>query len=144
MLEAADGVLLVRDLTDAKEAIALGREPDLVVWTKRDLVPAGKEGGIAVSARTGAGLDELRERLDALAFGSERSSAALALNARHLEAIAEAQEALARAGNAADGAGVEIVAMELRKALDALGRILGEVSPDDVLGRVFATFCIGK
>jgi tRNA modification GTPase len=86
----------------------------------------------------------LRERLDALAFGSERSSATLALNARHRAAITEAQEALSRAGDAVDDAGVEIVAMELREALDALGRILGEVSPDDVLARVFANFCIGK
>jgi tRNA modification GTPase len=44
----------------------------------------------------------------------------------------------------AAGAGAELIALELRDALDHLGRVLGQVTPDDVLGRVFATFCIGK
>jgi len=68
----------------------------------------------------------------------------LALNERHLQAIAEARSAMARAGAAAGVAGDEVVALELREGLDALGRIVGRVTADDVLGRVFERFCIGK
>jgi tRNA modification GTPase len=68
----------------------------------------------------------------------------LALNARHLAALGEAAEALERVAESIDKIGPEVVAMELREALEALGRIVGQVSPDDLLGRIFATFCIGK
>lgn len=95
-----------------------------------------------VSAHTGQNMDALRDRLDELAFGSATGST-LALNARHVHAIHDAQAALARAReHLTDGA--ELIAAELREALDALGAILGQVTPDDVLGRVFSSFCIGK
>ena len=141
-VESADFVVLVRDAADARPPIALQRAADLVVRTKSDLAPAAHAE--AVSARTGARLDALRDRLDALAFGRAAATSTLALNARHLAAIAEARASLSRARELAAGAGAELVALELRDALDALGRVLGQVTPDDVLGRVFATFCIGK
>ena len=67
----------------------------------------------------------------------------MALTTRHLSAIAEARAALHRA-RAAAGGGAELAALELREALDALGRVLGRVSPDELLGQVFSSFCIGK
>lgn len=100
----------------------------------------GAVESLAVSARTGQDMDLLRSRIESLAFGQE-TGASLALNARHLQAIDEARAALTRAGLAP---GVELAAMELREALDALGRILGQITPDDVIGRVFARFCVGK
>jgi tRNA modification GTPase len=51
---------------------------------------------------------------------------------------------LNRARSIARNGAAELIALELREALDALGRVLGQVTPDDVLGRVFASFCIGK
>jgi tRNA modification GTPase len=68
----------------------------------------------------------------------------LALNARHVQAIHDAREALLRAGERSQDSGAEVLALELREALDALGSILGSVTPDDVLARIFAGFCIGK
>ncbi|MGB7158598.1 MAG: hypothetical protein WBD40_11065, partial [Tepidisphaeraceae bacterium] len=148
MVEASDLVVLVRDPGGPSDTPELPRPPDLVVHTKLDR-PDGVAGvvtsgdHVSISAHTGANLDLLRSRLDALAFGAnERPS--LALNARHLAALAAARAALARARANAPTSGPEIVALDLREALDALGTILGQVSPDDVLGRVFATFCIGK
>jgi tRNA modification GTPase len=138
-IESADHVVLVRDVTDPRPLLATPREPNMVVMTKADLSPA--DG--AVSAVTGEGLDDLRARLDALAFGRSTSTGTLALNARHLAALADARASLSRARDIAGGA-AELIALELRDALDHLGRILGAVTPDDVLGRVFATFCIGK
>ena len=96
-----------------------------------------------VSARTGRNMDLLRRRLSALAFGAPSEGSAVALNARHLRAIQEAREAIQRI-SAGHETSAELLSVELRQALDALGRIVGQVTPDDVLGRVFATFCIGK
>ena len=144
-VESADHVLLVIDATDARPPLDLPRLPRLIVRTKADLltVPATTGNGILVSARTHRGLDGLRERMSSLAFGDSRASDSLALNARHLQLIDEVRAALARVPAAIDG-GAEVAALELREALDALGRIIGQITPDDILGRVFSAFCIGK
>ena len=139
--------MLVRDVTDTRAPLNAPRPADLVVRTKVDLLPAGARPageGLGVSARTGEGIDELRGRLDTLAFAREAGGSGLALNVRHRQAIEQARESLRRAEQVAGAAGPEVVALELREALDALGQVLGQVTPDDVLGRVFATFCIGK
>lgn len=147
-VETSDLVILVRDPHDPVPLPDLPRPPDLIVHTKRDLLSPGITSSssadqVSVSAHAGDNLDRLRTRLDTLAFGADTHRPSLALNARHLAAIADARAALQRArGNATSGA--EIIALDLREALDALGAILGQVSPDDVLGHVFSTFCIGK
>jgi tRNA modification GTPase len=146
-VESADVVLLVQDATDARPRVTPPRSPDLVVLTKTDLLaatPSPDERVAAVSARTGNGMDGLRRRLNDLAFTRSPASSGLALNVRHRQAIRLACEALDRACGVAGSGAAEVVALELREALDALGRVLGQVTPDDVLGRVFSTFCIGK
>jgi tRNA modification GTPase len=145
--ETAEVLVLVRDITDLRPDLEpLPRAPDLIVEAKADLQPS-VAGTFAVSARTGANLEMLRRELDRLAFGtpaSESGSTSLALNARHVQAISEARAALARAqAHVADEA-AELIALELREALDAVGGVVGVVTPDDVLGRVFSAFCIGK
>ncbi|HSU67275.1 MAG TPA: tRNA modification GTPase [Tepidisphaeraceae bacterium] len=101
-------------------------------------------GEILVSARTGKGLDGLRSRLDEICFGERASGATLALNIRHVRAIEEARASLRRLLEGLDHPSLELLAVELREALDALGGILGRLTPDDLLGRIFAGFCIGK
>jgi tRNA modification GTPase len=144
----AEGLLLVRETGDERVAVDVGRQPDLVVWTKGDLGgqaapphPGARE--LRVSARSGEGMDLLRQRLDELAFGERVGGGGLALNGRHVAALGEARAALGRATHAVE-LGAEVVAMELREALDALGGVLGKMSPDDLLGRIFSEFCIGK
>ena len=145
--QTADRVILLRDITQHDDADPfVPRSPDLVVLTKGDLANSKldpRQSYLVVSAQTGTGMNELRAALDDLAFGVTASSAKLALNARHVQSIEEARTALAHAANQTS-ATPELLAMELREALDALGRIAGRVTPDDVLGRVFSTFCIGK
>lgn len=87
---------------------------------------------------------ELRELLDRLAFGNDVPGAALALAARHLSAIEQARSALDRAAIRLDPDHLDLLAADLRDALDSLGQVLGAVTPDDILGKIFATFCIGK
>jgi tRNA modification GTPase len=143
-IERADVIVLLRDATDARAAIELPRKPDLIVLTKIDLLsaPPGADLGLAISAAAGLNIDRLRESLDMLAFGSESTGSSLALNARHLQAIHEARGAIARAGR--NIMETELVAADLREGLDCLGQILGVVSPDDILGKIFSTFCMGK
>lgn len=140
-VEEADFVVLVQDVTDREPTLELPRTPDLCIRSKADLASA-PEGALAVSAATGAGLSELRGAMGTLAFGT--TSGTLALNTRHLSAIDEARASLDRALHAIDTGAAELIATDLRHALDALGSILGQVTPDDVIGRIFATFCIGK
>lgn len=144
MIEASDLIVLVRDVNDPAAPPILSRRPNLVVHAKSDLAKiAAADDELAVSAHTGANLDVLLARLDGLAFGDAARRSSLALNARHLAAIADGRAALDRARSDV-GAGSELVALSLREALNALGTILGQVTPDDVLGHVFSTFCIGK
>ena len=141
--QTADVVVLVEDASVPRAAPGLWRDPQLSVRSKADLIEASsqsEQSGMLVSARTGVGMAELRERLDRLCCG-EAGGASLALNVRHLRAIGAAQEAMDRA---AELDSAELVAMELREALDELGGILGRVTPDDVLGKIFSGFCIGK
>ena len=126
--------------------MSLSREADLVVHSKSDLgtLESGLGTHLSVSAHTGSGMGKLRGRLDELAFaGSAGGGSGLALNARHVRALEGARDALVRASGAI-GAGAEVVALELRAALEALGGVVGQVSPDDLLGRIFSQFCIGK
>ena len=97
---------------------------------------------ISLSARTGAGLD-LLERHIAAAAGAQTAEAPFVARLRHLEALASCGESL-EAARRSQAAGLELTAEELRRAQQALGQILGEVTSDDLLGEIFSNFCIGK
>jgi len=144
-------VIDAADVADAADPIPLDRPADLVVRSKADLLPggsamfadAGPQNALVLSAKSGAGLAELKARMNDLAFTQSTAGAALALNARHVAAIEEAQRTL-RAALAQPRPLAEMIAHDLRHALDAIGQVLGQVTPDDVLGKIFAGFCIGK
>lgn len=142
---AADVVVLVEEIGGTHSSARWPRSPDLFVASKADLHPLScvRQPYLPVSAITAAGMDELRTRLDGLAFGS-RGGESLALNARHVCQIEAACEELEILSREAESRTEELSAEHLRYALDALGEITGMVSPDELLGRVFATFCIGK
>jgi tRNA modification GTPase len=101
---------------------------------------------VRVSATSGAGLDELRTALASLlGAGQSGGLAGAVANPRHADALGRAHAALERAAVAADdGAPGEIVALELRDTLAALGEVTGRNVSEDLLERIFARFCIGK
>ncbi len=125
--------------------------PTLDIAAKADLHDTGDD--LCVSAHTGHNLDKLRSAI-VHAVGSRAVSVAadsLALQPRHesalraaLESVREARRLLGPqlAAQAIDH--VELIAGRLRAALDDLAGLGGQLTPDDVIGRVFATFCIGK
>ena len=100
---------------------------------------------IRLSAKTGEGVEQLCERLKALAGYEPRAEGIFMARRRHLAALDDALAALDAAKRAGDeGAGSELVAEDLRLAQRALGEITGAFTTDDLLGRIFSTFCIGK
>jgi tRNA modification GTPase len=137
-----------------------GSDPDqarLVIVNKTDLpgrldlsiLPsAGPDCAVArISARTGDGLDDLRDQIRTLLLKPdfEARETVLVTHLRHQAALQRTLDALvaALASVEAKVAG-ELIAMDLRAAIDALGEITGAVSTDDILDRIFKEFCIGK
>lgn len=161
---AADAVVWLRDLgrrdapdyiaADEELALALAQKvpesvPVIQVWNKQDAAPgaAVPAGTIALSARTGAGLDALRRRLLEVAGWQAGAGDGLFIaRERHLQALGRAAADLdaAAALLAQPAPALDLLAEELRLAQQALGEITGEFSADDLLGVIFARFCIGK
>lgn len=153
-LADADLVLFVHDATlplDDEEAAllrSLDGRPHLVVWNKIDLAEdiATAEGVLRTSARTGAGLVALRAAiLRALEAEGSVASAALVNNVRQQQHVLEALAALDAAATINnDGLPHEVLLLELHTALRALDALTGTTTSDDILARIFSTFCIGK
>lgn len=167
-LVSADMIVLLADVTAPFEA-ASGlltdmrvERPVLIVANKIDMLTDRERAiwiaqtgilpdMIAVSARTGEGIDKLRNELGRMLFsglestGSER----LALSNRQRDALRNAHEALQRARQICDESSalsdhMELLAWEVREAMDALSLLVGEIATEDLLDRIFSRFCIGK
>jgi tRNA modification GTPase len=159
-IERADVVVHLVDVTQsADDAAVLNRvnerigraAPLLTVMNKIDLVHAAPriEGTrVSLSAKTGAGIDLLRDELKRVAGWEQETSGESVFLARerHLRALAIARDHLALAAHyaAQTDSQLDLFAEELRLAGNAIGEITGEVSADDLLGAIFSRFCIGK
>lgn len=126
--------------------------PLLTVWTKSDIHDyASDDGsdGVRVSARKREGLIELLHAIERAlddTYGSLDPDLPLLTRARHQSALKEAAQELAafREQKAAGSVPVSIAAVHLRSAVHALETLVGAVDVEDVLARVFSTFCVGK
>jgi tRNA modification GTPase len=148
-MENADIVLHIVDATSCELPAQLP-ERGISVANKCDLLPPGfvlPPGTLPVSSLTGDGFDQL---IDAMIHttGTAQLSAGqslAAINARHKSLLESASEALRAARTlVGNDEPPELSAMELRSALDALGRIVGASGTEDILGEIFSRFCIGK
>jgi tRNA modification GTPase len=145
-LGRADIVIVVRD-AGSRERFAEMIRPEsarIDVYNKIDLHPdfVAPSGGLAVSAKTGQGLAELRQGILRAAGWSAAGESVFLARERHLRALRSASAHLAKA--AEQQASWELFAEELRLAHNALGTITGEFTSDDLLGEIFSRFCIGK
>jgi tRNA modification GTPase len=157
-MQRADRVLLVLD-DSAHEALPAEvlqhvpeKLPRSVIRNKIDLT--GRAAGvtkkadeteIALSAKTGDGLDDLRRHLkDCMGFQTAGEGTFMARR-RHLDAIRRAQVCLVQGqARLRESRAGELLAEELRLAQQALSEITGEFTPEDLLGKIFSSFCIGK
>jgi tRNA modification GTPase len=159
-LESADIVLLIRDASEsaAPDDELYAEVPDgvrtIIVANKADLLPpdifrqlAEEATGeqVWISARTGSGIDALRKRIRQVIGASEQAEGVFSARQRHVDALKRAGSHLADGFQAMERyqAG-ELLAEELRLAQQALGEITGEMLPNDLLGEIFSSFCIGK
>jgi tRNA modification GTPase len=144
-LERADLVLAVFDAAHGRDELHdLPTAASLIdVYNKVDLAPGFRApgGALAVSAKTGEGLEALRRRILEAAGWSSGGEPVFLARERHLRALEQARSRLAAASGEPRW---EFFAEELRLAHAALGSITGEFSADDLLGEIFARFCIGK
>ncbi|MEN9437203.1 MAG: hypothetical protein RIR09_1858 [Pseudomonadota bacterium] len=161
-IASSDVVVFLHDLTrkDVAEYTAadesIAREiaekiakhvPILNVWNKADSAPhAVPDQDIALSAKTGVGLDVLRRRLLQAAGWQATAGGMFIARERHVHALRRTREHLQMAGAhlAAQAQLLDLLAEELRLAQNALAEITGEFSSDDLLGVIFSKFCIGK
>lgn len=155
-LARADLVLAVLDDRDDQASAALAdevRTSPAVLWlhNKGDL--SGRDAGneqredgqhLWLSARTGAGIDALRERLKELAGDDGGTSGSFSARQRHLDALSDAQAHLQQATLRLQAGAGELAAEELRASQSALDEITGRFDADHLLGRIFSSFCIGK
>jgi tRNA modification GTPase len=145
-LERADLVLAVREAGAPDSSIEdiPAQAQRIDVYNKLDLAPGFRAppGTVAVSAKTGAGLDALRRAILAAAGWASTGESVFLARERHLRALESARGHLEAAG--AQLPRWEFFAEELRLAQVALGAITGEFTAEDLLGEIFSRFCIGK
>ncbi|MFN8894604.1 MAG: tRNA uridine-5-carboxymethylaminomethyl(34) synthesis GTPase MnmE [Betaproteobacteria bacterium] len=157
-IAGADVVLFLRDLSRRGEpaneaadseiaALLPAATPRREVWKKADAAAADvPDEAMALSARTGAGLDALRRALLAQAGWQPAAEGLFIARTRHVQALREARAHLeaAQAHAAVRDAALDLLAEELRLAHRALMAITGEYGTEDLLGAIFGRFCIGK
>lgn len=162
-IQQADRVLLLVDSRQTPETNPFKIWPEFInklqdsskvtlVRNKIDLT--GEPGGLFttenhdylnLSAATGEGIDSLKQHLKAIMGFTETGESGFTARRRHLDALERAQIFLDSGKNQLQGfAAGELLAEDLRQAQHALSEITGEFTPDDLLGRIFSSFCIGK
>lgn len=161
-IAAADRILLMMDTTCLPDLTqedywqVLSKHPEslnkvTVIYNKIDETgfkvgdPAGNYHEIYISAKTGAGLDTLREYLKQVMGFQQTNEGSFSARRRHLDALQQAQRYLFNGRDQLQlHAAGELLAEDLRLAQDHLSEITGKFTSDDLLGKIFSSFCIGK
>lgn len=139
---SADLVLALEAFDSPPQSLDGWAAPAIRLWTKSDLAaPWSGFAGLAVASTTGEGIAALQGAISERAREALGTGSALLTRERHREAIVDVMEALDRSRVST---APELLAEDLRMALRSLGRITGRVGVEDVLDRVFSSFCIGK
>jgi len=123
--------------------------PILELHNKADLLPPnifGADENLKISAKTGQGVEELKHRILEIAGWSTPQEGGILARRRHLDCLDRAMEHIEKSEQFAINGNnsLELFAEELRLAQDELGKITGKLLPDDLLGKIFSQFCIGK
>ncbi len=150
LVEGADIIIYMVDSTDLLEIdrTVVSDPRCIAVLNKVDLRDVDLEGFLKLSVTTGLGFNELCDRIhDKLTSGMDTSDdgSLVIENERQRENLRRAMDALGSARVAVDNdLPLDIVSMDVQEALEALGELTGEVTTDDILDRIFSSFCVGK
>jgi tRNA modification GTPase len=159
-LESADIVLLVIDVSNDADSeqdlrkelpagvttIVVGNKTDLLSDKSFRLIQEQDDAQyVWISTKTGQGMDVLRSRIRGAVGATDQVEGSFSARQRHIDALKRAGSHLEAGGLAMETSQAgELLAEELRLAQQALGEITGEMLPDDLLGEIFSSFCIGK
>ena len=136
---------LLRAVRDRKHVVLLNKA-DLADTVKVDAALAGHPA-YAISAKTGLGIEPVKSALRAqlVSGGFEAAESVTVTSVRHRDALRRAAESLGQALESVQcGMAGELVSIDVRAAADALGEITGAITTEEILGRIFSEFCIGK
>ncbi len=141
-----DDEVLLRNVEARKVLIAVNKDDLPQTLSPEDLSRFSDSRTIVrVSAKSGEGINVLQKKLRDLVIDCEREPAMVLTNLRHRNALLRGEAALRHAETTlGEGYGAEFVAVDLNETRDALGEIIGTVSNEDILERIFNNFCIGK
>lgn len=143
IVTTADIILSVSEGEDADLPADVSGEV-IRVFNKSDLKkPVGKFD-IAVSAKTGNGLDKLKKLIAEISFGDIALDKAYVVEERHYASLLKAAKALKSATENLETLTLDIIAVDLKDAWDALGEITGETANEEIISTVFSKFCVGK
>ena len=147
MIDATqDSQAIPQAVQSIKERVDLSHQTLLLLLNKTDLRQVASMDALPISAKTGEGLDLLRDQL--VEAGRKMmgvQDTVMVTNVRHYEALKHASESLSAVRQGLDGnVPTDLVAQDLREALYYLGSITGEITTEEVLGNIFGRFCIGK
>lgn len=136
-------------LIEKIQRVAAKKVPIRIVWNKIDQCSTAQRQDTThfyVSAKTGQGLELLKQELLAVAGWQPESEGGILARKRHIEALFEAEVHIEASLQLLkeQACSVELAAEEMRLAQEALSKITGQFLPDDLLGKIFSTFCIGK
>lgn len=163
-IQQADRILLLIDSRQHRETnpqaiwpefMANIADPEKVTLVRNKIDLSGESAGLTtdtqghialgISAATGEGIDQLKEHLKNIMGFSQSGEGGFTARRRHLDALERAKNCLDAGKAQLQGyAAGELLAEDLRQAQNALSEITGEFTPDDLLGRIFTSFCIGK
>ncbi len=142
IISSADIVLQLSDGSEFPQAESRGKV--IKVFGKCDIVKPFGEYDVAVSSKTGEGLEKLKKLLYSSAGADTSSDAAYIVEERHYNALNRAICALQSAGQNLSDFTLDVVSVDLKDAWDALGEITGETASEEIVNEIFAKFCVGK
>jgi len=131
-----------QELTDEQRMIVIVNKKDVATI---DLQQLSGFDVIEISAKTGEGIDILESKIAGIYENEADKHDIIITNARHYQALTKASETLDRVVDGLDmGLPGDLISQDIRECMHYLGEITGEISTDDLLGNIFANFCIGK
>ncbi|MFN0157773.1 MAG: tRNA uridine-5-carboxymethylaminomethyl(34) synthesis GTPase MnmE [Bacteroidota bacterium] len=155
-IESSDIIVTVIDCTDIPGSITTkdphSQQKSLTVLNKIDLLSSHEhdrqilDDKVAVSSKTGAGIPTLKKSLSRLVSSDRIATSDVEISSlRHYEALSSSVNSLKAALSSIDSQrSTELAAADIRSAMNSLSEITGEITTDDILNRVFGSFCIGK
>jgi tRNA modification GTPase len=146
---------LLRNKFPGKELLLLANKTDLLTPAQQknldtlvnELIEnASFAKAIALSAKSGEGVEALKSALlNLINTGALRNNETIVTNSRHYDALLKALEAIQQVRQGMEaGVSGDLLAVDIRQVLQHIGEITGEITTDDLLGNIFANFCIGK